>query len=125
VPTDADKAAVEATVSKIEALKGVVNDLAVREVTAFSSRTNDTVLTSKVKATFIDARAFPPNAVKVVTERSIVYLMGRVTDAEGNKAADLARAVPGVMKVVKVFDPITQAELDALPKTGPPAEKSD
>jgi osmotically-inducible protein OsmY len=125
VPTEADKAAVEATVSKIDALKGLVNELAVREASAFSSRTNDTVLTSKVKATFVDARAFPPNAVKVVTERSIVYLMGRVTDAEGNQAAELARAVPGVMKVVKVFDPITQSELDALPKTGAPADKSD
>ncbi len=125
VPSEADKAAVEATVSKIDALKGVVNELAVREATAFSSRTNDTVLTSKVKATFVDARAFPPNAVKVVTERSIVYLMGRATDAEANKAAELARAVPGVMKVVKVFDPITQAEIDALPKTGPPVEKTN
>jgi osmotically-inducible protein OsmY len=123
VPTEADKAAVEATVSKIDALKGLVNELAVREATAFSSRTNDTVLTSKVKATFVDARAFPPNAVKVVSERATVYLMGRVTTAEADKAAELARSVSGVMKVVKVFDPITQAEIDALPKTGPPAQQ--
>jgi osmotically-inducible protein OsmY len=122
VPSDADRAAVEATLSKIEALKGVVNELAVREATAFSSRTNDTVVTSKVKATFVDARAFAPNVVKVVTERGTVYLMGRVTDDEGNKAAELARSVSGVMKVVKVFDPITQAEIDTLPKTGPPPQ---
>ena len=125
VPTDADKAAVEGTVSKIDGLKGLVNELAVREATAFSSRTNDTVVTSKVKATFVDSRAFPPNAVKVVTERGTVYLMGRVTTAEADKAAELARSVSGVMKVVKVFDPITQAEIEALPKTGPPAEKTD
>jgi osmotically-inducible protein OsmY len=122
VPTEADRAAVEATASKIDAVKGIVNELAVREATVFSSRTNDTVVTSKVKATFVDARAFAPNAVKVVTERGTVYLMGRVTEAEGNKAAEVARSVAGVMKVVKVFDPITQAELDTLPKTGAPAQ---
>lgn len=122
VPTEADRAAVEATASKIDAVKGIVNELAVREATVFSSRTNDTVVTSKVKATFVDARAFAPNAVKVVTERGTVYLMGRVTEDEGNKAAEIARTVAGVMKVVKVFDPITQAELDSLPKTGAPAQ---
>ncbi len=121
VPTEANKAAVEDSMAKIEGVKTVVNELAVRETTAFSSRSNDSVVTGKVKATFAEARSFPINAVKVVTERGNVYLMGRVTEAEGNKAAELARSVSGVMKVVKVFEPLTQAEIDALPKHAPQA----
>jgi osmotically-inducible protein OsmY len=114
VPTEANRAAIEETTSKIDNVKSVVNELAVRDASTFSSRSSDTVVTSKVKATFAEARVFPINAVKVVTERGVVYLMGRVLDAEGNKAAELARGVGGVMKVVKVFEPITQTEVDSL-----------
>jgi osmotically-inducible protein OsmY len=120
VPTEANRAAIEETTSKIDNVKSVVNELSVRDASTFSSRSSDTVVTSKVKATFAEARVFPINAVKVVTERGVVYLMGRVLDAEGNKAAELARGVGGVMKVVKVFEPISQSEVDALkPKENP------
>lgn len=120
VPNDADRAATEQSLSKIDAVRSVVNELAVREPAPFSSTANDTAITGKVKASFLEARSFPANAVKVVTQRGVVHLMGRVTEAEANKAADVARAVSGVMKVVKVFEPISQAEIDALPRTGPP-----
>ncbi len=114
VPTDANRTALEETMAKIDSVKSVVNELVVRDASAFSSRSSDTVVTSKIKATFVEARAFPINAVKVVTERGIVYLLGRVTEAEGNQAAELARGVGGVMKVVKVFEPISQTEVDAM-----------
>ncbi len=114
VPTEANRAALEETMAKIDSVKSVVNELVVRDASAFSSRSSDTVVTSKVKATFAEARAFPINAVKVVTERGIVYLLGRVSEPEGNQAAELARSVGGVMKVVKVFEPITQSEIDAF-----------
>ena len=52
--------------------------------------------------------------MKVVTERAVVYLMGRVTEREANRATDLARGVPGVQKVVKVFETLTEAELATL-----------
>ncbi len=121
VPTDTNRVALEASVSKIDGVKSVVNELIVRDASTFSSRSSDTVVTTKVKATFAESRAFPINAVKIVTERGVVYLMGRVTDTEGNQAAELARGVGGVMKVVKVFEPISQAEIDALK---PPPEKA-
>jgi osmotically-inducible protein OsmY len=72
------------------------------------------VLTSKVKASFIDAKDVFANAIKVTTERSTVYLMGRVTEREATRASDIARGVPGVQKVVKVFEVITEAELAEL-----------
>jgi osmotically-inducible protein OsmY len=81
---------------------------------SFTARSNDTVLTSMVKASFVDAKDLQSNAFKVVTERATVYLMGRVTEREAARAAELARGVSGVQKVVRVFDILTDAELAAL-----------
>jgi osmotically-inducible protein OsmY len=81
---------------------------------SMTARSNDTILTSKVKASYIDAKDVQANAVKVVTERGVVYLMGRVTDREANRATDIARGVSGVQKVVKVFEILSEAELAAL-----------
>ena len=81
---------------------------------SLTARSNDTILTSKVKASFVDAKDLQAQAVKVVTERGVVYLMGRVTEREANRATDLARGVSGVQKVVKVFEMLTEAELASL-----------
>ncbi|WP_326539771.1 BON domain-containing protein [Pseudorhodoferax sp.] len=111
VTREADKAAVEQAVSRVDAVRSVVNDLAVMEPSTIGSRTNDGVLSGKVKASFIDAKDVQAQAAKVVTERGIVYLMGRVTEREANRYAEVARTVPGVQKVVRVFEIITEAEL--------------
>jgi osmotically-inducible protein OsmY len=50
----------------------------------------------------------------VVTERGVVHLMGRVTEGEAERATQAARRVPGVQKVVRVFEIITEQELAAL-----------
>jgi len=118
VPTEADKAAVEQTVSRIDGVRSIVNELALTPTVAtFINHSNDTLITSKVKASLIDAKDLQSGAFKVVTERSIVYLMGRVTEREATRAADIARGVGGVQKVVKVFEIVTEAELaDLQPK---------
>jgi len=85
-------------------VKSVQNELVVAPPTNLSQRSNDTYITSKVKARLVEANRFPPNAVKVVTERGVVYLMGIVTKAEGDSAGDIAASTDGVSKVVKVFD---------------------
>ena len=69
-----------------------------------SSRTNDTFITSKVKARFVESDKFSPTHVKVVTENGTVYLMGIVTRTEGDAAARIAATTSGVAKVVKVFE---------------------
>ena len=51
----------------------------------------------------LEANKFPPNAVKVVTERSVVYLMGIVSKEEGDAAAEIAATTAGVARVVKFF----------------------
>lgn len=114
VTDDAAKATVEQVVSKVENVKSTVNELGVMGSSSLTARSNDSILTSKVKATFVDTKDLHANAVKVVTERSVVYLMGRVTEKEGARAAELARTVSGVQKVVRVFEYITEAELQEL-----------
>ena len=114
VPSEADRSALEQSITKIENVRSTVNELAVMGPSSMTARSNDTILTSKVKASFIDAKDLHANAVKVVTERGVVYLLGRVTEREANRATELARGVPGVQKVVKVLEILTEAELAAL-----------
>jgi osmotically-inducible protein OsmY len=114
VPTEADRVAVERAVAGIDNLKGVVNELAVMGNSSLTARSNDTILTGKVKASFVDAKDLHANAVKVVTERGTVYLLGRVTEREANRATELARGVSGVQKVVRVFEILTEAELASI-----------
>jgi osmotically-inducible protein OsmY len=113
-PTEAARTAAEQAVARIDNVRATVNELAVMGSTSVSARSNDSILTSKVKAAFIDAKDVQANAVKVVTERGTVYLMGRVTEREANRAAEVARGTSGVGKVVKVFEIISEAELAAM-----------
>src|SRR3569832_2330691 len=102
---------VEREIASIENVKSVVNELAVDLPSSFTSRSNDSLITGKVKASFVDSKEMHANAVKVVTERGVVYLMGRVTQREGDLAGEIARNVSGVQKVVKLFDYISEEEL--------------
>ncbi|NRF69387.1 BON domain-containing protein [Aquincola sp. S2] len=111
VASDADRAAVEQALGQIENVRSVVNELAVTAASSIGSRSNDVVLTSKVKASLIDARDLHANAFKVVTERGQVFLLGRVTEREANRATEVARSIGGVQKVVRVFELISEAEL--------------
>lgn len=114
VQSEADRSAVEQAIGRIEGVRSIVNELGVMGASSMTARSNDTILTSKVKASFIDAKDLQAGALKVVTERGVVYLMGRVTEREANRATDLARGVSGVQKVVKVFEMLTEAELASL-----------
>jgi len=119
VASDADRAAAEQVLARIENVRAIVNELGVMGSSSLTSRSNDAVLTSKIKATMIDSRDIFANAFKVVTERGTVYLMGRVTEREAVRATDVARSVSGVQKVVRVFEILTEAELaDMAPKQG-------
>ena len=111
---EADRTAAENAVKQIENVRNVVNELAVMEASTVGSRSSDTVLTSKVKASFVDAADLQASAIKVVTERGVVHLLGRVTEREAARAAEVARGVSGVKKVVRVFDMISETELANL-----------
>ena len=104
VPTPDLVASIEQIARTTPKVRRIVDELAVIPVTDLNSRTNDTYITSKVKARFVEANKFAPNHVKVVTERQIVYLMGLVTHAEADTAAQLAATTSGVSRVVKLFE---------------------
>ena len=87
-----------------EKVRVVHNELVVAPPTELGNRSNDAFITSKVKARMLEAGKFPPNAVKVVTERSVVYLMGIVSRSEGAAAGNVASTTDGVQRVVKVFE---------------------
>jgi osmotically-inducible protein OsmY len=114
VPSDADRQAVERAVAGVENLRSVVNELGVLGNSSLTSRSSDAIVTSKVKATFVDAKDLQSNAFKVVTERGTVYLMGRVTEREASRATELARNIGGVEKVVRVFEILSESELANL-----------
>jgi osmotically-inducible protein OsmY len=109
-----DKAQAEKLAQSQENVQTVVNDLAVMSPSSLTQRSRDSVLTGQVKAAFLDAKDLHVNAIKVVTERGAVYLMGRVTSREAKRATDIARGVSGVVKVVQVFESISEEELQRL-----------
>jgi osmotically-inducible protein OsmY len=115
VPSEADRSKVEAAVAKVENVRAVLNELAVMPNSSLGQRSDDSIITGKVKAAFVDTKDLQVASIKVVTERSVVYLMGRVIEAEATSAGNVARGVGGVAKVVKVFEIITPAELAAMP----------
>lgn len=98
------KAKVETITKEITNVKAVVNELAIAGNSSLSARSSDTYITSKVKTNMLTENRFPPNYVKVVTENSVVYLMGLVKRQEADAAVEIARSTGGVAKVVKVFE---------------------
>jgi len=122
VPDEATKARIEREIRGIEGVVDVINELEIAGPASYTSRSNDTLITTKVKASLVDAKDISANSYQVVTERGVVYLQGRVTQREGQIGADIARGVSGVTKVVKVFEYISEEEWKSYqPK---PAENS-
>lgn len=104
VSSAAIKAEVEKLVSGVQNVRGITNDIEVAGIATMPARANDSFITSKVKARFVDANQFNPFHVKVVTENSTVYLLGIVTEAEAKAATELARTTGGARKVVRLFE---------------------
>lgn len=123
VPTEQDRQAISAIVSKVDNVRSVVNEVAVMDNTSLAQRSKDALITGRVKAAMVDANDLYANAFKVVTERGTVYLMGRVTRAEADRGTEVARSTDGVLRVVRVFDLITDEQLKALTLQPAPADK--
>ena len=93
------------------AMHADIDELGIEPPSSLSTRSNDTLITGKVKATLIDARDLQATAFSVVTERGTVFLMGRVTQRESDKATALVRGISGVQRVVRAFEIISEEEL--------------
>jgi len=104
VPTAQAKADAEKAVTDVPNVKTVVNELQIAGTSSAASRSNDAYITSKVKSSFLGNAKFKPTDIKVVTEASVVYLLGLVTREEADAATEIARGTGGVQKVVRVFE---------------------
>ena len=116
VGSAADKERAERLAKSQENVSSVVNDLAIEPASSLTQRSKDAIITGQVKALLVDAKDLQSNAFKVVTERGVVYLLGRVTNREAQRASEIARSssVSGVVKVVRVFEIITEEELKRI-----------
>ncbi|KQQ88475.1 BON domain-containing protein [Massilia sp. Leaf139] len=111
VRDEAMKAAVEREVRGIENVVTVINELVVAGPSSYTSRSSDALITANVKGSLVEMKTISATSFKVVTERGTVYLMGRVTQREGDLGANIAKSVAGVQRVVKIFEYITEEEL--------------
>jgi len=114
VPAQKDKDYANQLVSQVDNVRSVVNELVIAPTSSIADRSMDTLISGKVKASMVDSKDIFANAFKVVTERGIVYLMGRVTPREAQRATDITRGIGGVAKVVRVFEDISEEELKRL-----------
>lgn len=106
-PTEELRKQVEQAVRSIPNVRDVDDEIQVAGASSLAARGNDSLITGNVKARMVNNGKFSPNHVKVVTEANVVYLMGLVTPAEGDAAAEIARTTQGVSRVVKVFEYIS------------------
>lgn len=103
-PTEAQRTRILEHARKVPRVRQVVNEIRVAPPTSYGSRSNDAWLTTKVRSKMSGEKQLDSYNIKVVTENGVVYLMGLAKKAEGDKAAELARAVGGVQRVVKLFE---------------------
>ncbi|MDD2872379.1 MAG: BON domain-containing protein [Azoarcus sp.] len=114
VQNETVRAEAERIIAGVENVRGIINELAIGPASSMSARANDSLITSNVKARFVDGQTFSANHVKVITEANVVFLMGLVTRAEADAASNIASTSQGVRKVVRVFDYISEDEARRL-----------
>ena len=120
VPNAQDRQLVEQIVSRVENVRAIVNELGVMGNSTLTQRSSDSLVTGRVKAAMVDAKDIFANSFKVVTERGTTYLMGRVTQREANRATEITRSTPGVLRVVRVLEVISEEELQRTLPQEPP-----
>lgn len=116
-----DKQLVEQVVTGVDNVRHIVNELAVLGNSTITQRSSDTLVTGRVKAALLDAKDLFSNAFKITTERGTVYMMGRVTAREAARATELISATPGVQRVVRILETISEDELARMSTTAPAA----
>ncbi len=119
--TEADRLKLEQIVAGVENVSHVLNETAVTFLSSYTSRSNDVLIATKVKASLVEAPDLISNAFYIVVERGTVFIMGRVTEREAVRAVNISRGVSGVNKVVRAVEIISEEELARLV---PPAKPS-
>ncbi len=119
-----DKQLVEQIVTGVDNVRHIVNELAVMGNSTLTQRSSDSLVTGRVKASLLDAKDLFANSFKVTTERGTVYIMGRVTAREAQRATDVISATSGVQKVVRILEVISEDELARMGTSNKPTEST-
>ena len=104
VPDENSKSEAEQIAKQTRKVRKIHNELEISGPTSNIVRANDTYLTSRIKLQLLTDEAAEGTRIKVVTEDSSVYLMGLVTEQEADTAVNIVRVIPGVQKIIKVFE---------------------
>lgn len=112
--SERDRQLLEEAVRKTPNVTGVFNEVGIANSPGLREQANDSMTTGRVKAALIDAKDVPASAIKVVTERGTVFLMGLVTQREADRATEVTRTTQGVQKVVRVFEVLSDQEIARL-----------
>jgi osmotically-inducible protein OsmY len=124
VPTAQDKQLVEQIVRRVDNVMNIVNDLAVMGNSTLTQRSSDALVTTRVKAALVDSKDLFANAFKITTERGNTYMMGRVTEREAKRATEVVTQVPGVQRVVRLLEIISEEELTRMMPPPPPKDET-
>lgn len=111
VPTAEDKALAERTVASVDNVLHVINELQVLPVVPLNQRSEDVMITGRIRAQILDAKDLTSNTFKITTNRGVVYIMGVVTNREAARVTNMARMTQGVKQVVNMVDLISEEEL--------------
>lgn len=114
VADEATRAEAAAIVAEVPNVRGISNETEIAGVSSLTQRSNDALITSKVKARILDSQRVKANHVKVVTEMSKVYLMGLLTETEAKAAKEVTASTSGVRKVVAIFEIVSPEEARRL-----------
>lgn len=112
--TEQDRQLIEQIMARVENVRIINNEVAVMDLATLQQRSTDTLIASRVKANLIDAKDLISSAYKITVSRGVVYLLGRVTAREADRATDVVRRTPGVVKVVRLFELISEEEYHEL-----------
>ena len=104
VPSEALKTLATDVVRKIEGVRRIYNELEIGPATSLGTRSNDTWITTKVKSKLLASSDTPGTRVKVVTENSVVYLMGLLTEEEADRVSLEAAEVRSAGRIVQLFE---------------------
>lgn len=119
VPDEEAKSIIGQQTRQLTGVTEVFNELNIAPISAFGNRSNDSYITSKLKARLVDSNQISANHIKVVTESRVAYLMGIVNEREARVAVAIARTTDGVRKVVNVMEIISDADTRSIDSRAP------
>ncbi|MGH1461385.1 MAG: BON domain-containing protein [Neptuniibacter sp.] len=103
-PSETARLEAEQIIAQIRKVRKIHNEIKIAGVSSTIARSNDLWITTKVKAQLLTNENIDGSRIKVVTDSSIVYLMGLVSAQEADSAINIVRGIAGVEKIVKVFE---------------------